>query len=510
MEQKQISERSRRVAVNTVALYIRMLVLMFVGLFTSRIVLGALGIDDYGTYGAVGGVVMLFTLFSNSIAQAISRFLTFDLGRGGSRLKEIFSASVWVQLGLSAILVVLVNTLGLWFLKTRMDIPAGRMDAAVWVLEFSLVTLVASLMAVPYNATIIAHEKMGAFAWISLAEGALKLAVALLLSLSPVDKLKSYAVLMAVVALLVRLMYVAYCRRHFPESRASRSLPRRETVVEMVGFAGWNFFGSSAFVVNTQGVNLLVNVFFGVGVNAARNIATQVEGIVKQFVTNFLTALNPQITKSWAEGDRKWCFDLVCRGSRLSFLILLFFAVPVFYECELLLDLWLPQVPQDAALFVRLVILAIMADMVFNPLVTLEQAYGKIRNFYLITGGIYYTVLPVSWVLLRFCGAPSWTPYAVFIAAYLVSDLAKMAILRRQVDFPVGRLVLDVLLRGGAVALMSLALTGLVWHFMPQGVLRLLSVLAVSTLAIVAGAWMFALTEGEKDFVKSHMPWNRG
>lgn len=503
----QISSNSSRVAKNTLLLYVRMLLLMFIGLLTSRVILRSLGIEDYGVYNAVGGVVILFTLLSNSIAQAISRFITFELGKGGARLKEIFAASVWVQAGLALLLTLLVNSIGIWFLLCRMSIPDGRMGAAVWVLEFSLITLIINLFAVPYNATIIAHEKMGAFAGISLIEAALKLAVAAAIWLCPGDKLIIYAILMAAVALIVRLSYASYCRRHFEESRGCKKMPERALVRELAGFAGWNFFGSSAFVINTHGINLLVNVFFGVSVNAARGIAAQVEGIVKQFATNFLTALNPQITKSYAAGNTAYCYDLVTKGARYTYIILLLFAIPFAFEAETLLDLWIgsDKVAPFSATFVRLVIVGIMVDMVCNPLLTLELAYGKIRNYYIITGAIAYLALPVTWILFKWAAAPVWTPYVVFIVTYLLVDVAKLAILKFQVDFPVGHFLLETVLKCGAVTIISAFAAGTVWHFMPQGWLRLLAVLLCSTAAIAVSTWLLAMTKGEKQFVISKL-----
>jgi len=506
-----ISENSRRVAKNTLLLYFRMLLLMVIGLVTSRVILKSLGIESYGIYNAVAGVVIMFTLLSNSIAQAISRFITFELGKksdDGSRLKTIFTASVWVQALLSVLLVIFVNTVGLWFLHHKMDIPDGRMTEALIVMEFALVTLIINLFAVPFNATIIAHERMDAFAWISILEAALKLGVALVIWLCPGDKLIVYAALMAAVALIVRVTYASFCRRNFEESRGSRKLPEKAVFRELAGFAGWNFFGSSAFVVNTQGMNLLTNVFFGVAANAARGVAGQIEGIVKQFATNFLTAINPQITKSYAAGNKDYCFELVTKGARYTYLILLLFAVPFAFEADYLLDLWLDTVPEHAAEFVRLAIVGIMVDMVCNPLLTLELAYGKIRNYYLVTGAVAYLALPVAWVLFKYTEAPVSAPYVVFIVTYFIVDIVKLAFVKKQVDFPVGHFLFDMVVRCGAVTLISAVATYLVWFYIPRSVpewVILLAVLAVSTLSIAASAWFLATTPGEREFALSRL-----
>ena len=381
-----LSDNSRRIAKNTLLLYFRMLLLILIGLFTSRVVLDALGVEDYGVYNAVGGAVALFTFISSSISSAISRFISFELGRGDQeKLRRVFCAGVVIQLVLSAAIVLLVETLGMWFLRERMVIPEGRERAAAVVLHCSLGVLVLNLLSVPYNATIVSREKMSAFALISLVEAGLKLSVALLLYVSVFDKLETYALLMLAVAVVVRGAYSLYCRRHFPESRGRLSVDW-SLVREMSGFAGWSFFGTSAYVFNTQGVNLVVNLFFGVAVNAARGVASQVEGIARQFVANFLTAINPQITKSWASGDKEYSFELVRKGAKYSYLVILAFFIPLLFEAETVLGLWLVEVPPMAASFVRLSLAGLLVDLTGNSLLTLVLASGKVRKYYLITG----------------------------------------------------------------------------------------------------------------------------
>ena len=327
-----LSEDSKRIARNTLLLYVRMLLLLFIGLFTSRVVLAALGETDYGVYNAVGGMVTVFTFLTASISSAISRFLAFELGKGGDaiRMRKLFSAGIAIQLVFALVLVILAETAGLWFLHHRMNIPDGRMGAAEIVLQCSLVALVIQLLAIPYNAAIIAREKMSAFAFISLLEAGLKLAVALMVKYCLNDRLVLYAFLMAAVALVVRMSYGYYCRRHFPESRG-KLIVDRSFLREIFSFSGWNFFGSSSYVLNTQGVTILVNIFFGVALNAARGVALQIENIAKQFVSNFLTAINPQITKSWASGNRDYCFSLVVKGVKFSLLVILAFFLPLFF-----------------------------------------------------------------------------------------------------------------------------------------------------------------------------------
>lgn len=415
-----------------------MFVLMVIGLFTSRIVLNALGVDDYGVYNAVGDVVIGFTFLTAALSAAIVRYMAAGLGEGDiERQKKIFSASILIQAAFSVLLIILVFTVGMWFLHNKMQIPDGRMGAAEIVLVFSLGVLVMNLMSVPYNATILAHERMGVFAVISIVEGVLKLTVALLLYYCFTKKLEAYATMMFLTAVIVRLSYAYYCRRAFEESRGLVAFDK-SLIKEMAGFAGWSFFGSSAVVINTRVVNLVVNVFFGVAVNAARGVATQVEGIFKNFVSNFLTALNPQITKSWAAGDKEYCFELVRKGAKYTFWILLLMFIPVAIWAEPLLKLWLGNVPEGAPLFTRLVLLCLMVDMVSNTLVTLVQATGKVKKYYLLTGLTSYLCLPLVWLAFKLGAGPAWA-YLCFIGVYLVVYALKLLVVHQQTGFPVGR-----------------------------------------------------------------------
>ena len=495
-----MSEDSKRIARNTLLLYVRMLLLLFIGLFTSRVVLAALGETDYGVYNAVGGMVTVFTFLTASISSAISRFLAFELGNGGDaiRMRKLFSAGIAIQLVFALVLVILAETAGLWFLHHRMNIPDGRMGAAEIVLQCSLVALVIQLLAIPYNAAIIAREKMSAFAFISLLEAGLKLAVALMVKYCLNDRLVLYAFLMAAVALVVRMSYGYYCRRHFPESRG-KLIVDRSLLREIFSFSGWNFFGSSSYVLNTQGVTILVNIFFGVALNAARGVALQIENIAKQFVSNFLTAINPQITKSWASGNRDYCFSLVAKGVKFSLLVILAFFLPLYFEAECALDLWLAKVPAHSADFVRLALVGLLVDMVGNPLLTLILATGKVRNYYLLTGLTSYLCLPLAWLAFKL-GAPVEWSYVSFILIYLIVLLERFVMARRIASFPLGKFFRSLAPMLQVFAL-AFALAFMAHLLMPQGILRLLLVCTVSWLALLGFTCLLALTPGERAFL---------
>ena len=310
------SENNKRIAKNTLMLYIRMLFTMGVSLFTSRVILQALGVEDYGVYSVVGGIITMFSFINGGMVSATQRYLTFEIGKGNLlQLKKVFSTSLQIHALIALIVVILGETVGLWFLYEKMVIPADRMTAAFWVYQCSIVASVVSIMSVPYNADIIAHEKMSAFAYISILDVVLKLAIVYILYISRWDKLITYAVLILSIQVAIRYVYTRYCNKHFEETHYHHQLDK-SLFKEMFAFAGWSFWGNLAHVLYTQGINMMLNIFFGPVVNAARGIAVQVQTAVQGFVGNFQMALNPQITKNYATGNLAQMHSLMFRSAR--------------------------------------------------------------------------------------------------------------------------------------------------------------------------------------------------
>ena len=413
------SANNKRIAKNTLLLYFRTLFIMLVTLYTSRVVLNTLGVTDYGIYNVVGGVVMMFSVISGSLSSSISRFITYEIGHGDfDKLKRIFSTSVNIQIGISLVILVLAELFGVWFLNTKMNVPAERLSAANWVLQCSLLSFIINLVSVPYNACIIAHERMSAFAYISIMEAVLRLLVVYMLLVSPYDKLATYAVLLVVVALIIRMAYSLYCRKHFEESRY-RFVYDKPLIKEMTGFAGWSFFGNGAYMLNVQGVDMLINIFFGVTLNAARGVATQVQNAVMQFVNNFTVAVNPQITKSYAAGDREYMNKLVCRGARFSYFLLFLFVVPIVCEADYILYLWLKIVPEHAPAFLRLALFGSLMMLLGNSMLTAISATGNIKRYQLWVTIVGCLVFPLTWVAFKL-GFPPETTYVIFIAIYFL------------------------------------------------------------------------------------------
>ena len=498
------SANNKRIAKNTLLLYFRMLFLMVVSLYTSRVVLNTLGVNDFGIYNVVGGVVAMFSMLSGSLSSAITRFITYELGTGNQdNLRKIFSSSVTIQIGLATLIVLLAEAVGIWFLNVKMNIPDARMVAANWVFQFSILTFAINLISVPYNASIIAHERMSAFAYISILEALGKLAIAYLITISPMDRLIFYALLMCVVALLIRLVYGYYCKKHFEEC-TYHLLWDKDLLKRMFGFAGWNFIGATSAVLRDQGGNIIINLFCGPAVNAARGIAFQVNNAISGFVTNFMTALNPQIIKSYATDNRDYMMDLIYQGARFSFYMLLILSLPVLVNTHYLLGLWLKIVPDHAVLFVQLVLLFAMSESISNPLVTAQHATGKIRDYQLIVGGLQMLNLPVSYVLLRM----GMFPEVVIVVAIVISQCclgARLLLLRGMIGLSIKTYAMKVYLNVLIVTMISAILPFFISKQLEESFLNsiLLSFLAFICTGITI--YYIGCNKTERQFVLNKM-----
>ena len=479
-----------------------MIFTMVVGLYTSRVILATLGVEDYGVYNVVAGVVSMFSFFTSSLGVAISRFLTFELGKGDKdKLSTIFSTSVNIQLCMSLFVILLAETIGVWFLNTHLNIPAERMHAANWVLQCAVLGFVFNLVSVPYNAAIIAHERMSVFAYISILEVTLKLVIVYMLCISPFDKLVTYSILFAAVGLIVRIVYGLYCKRAFAECRY-RFVLDRAMLRQMSGFAGWNMLGNGAVLFNNQGVNIVTNLFFGVTVNAARGIANQVEGIIRQFVNNFTTALNPQITKSYAAGDLDYLHSLVCKGSKYCYFLMLIFAVPFMYEADTILNLWLKEVPEYTSLFLKLTIWDNMVDVLGVPPAYACWATGNVKRYYIWIGSICSTVFFISWLLFAL-GMPAYTSYVVFLIVYMVMVITKLFIIKDLVGLKPSQFFRQTFLRIIPATIVSHAVCFIPYSLMAPSFLRLVVVCVLSTIALSTLIYFTGLEQSEREVVRS-------
>lgn len=495
------SANNKRIAKNTLLLYLRTLFIMLVTLYTSRVVLNTLGVVDYGVYNVVGGVVAMFGFINSSMASATQRYITFALGRGEKEnLRKVFSTALQIHFAIAAFIVVLGETVGLWFMYTQMQIPANRIDAAFWVLQCSIVSTAVMVVSVPYNADIIAHEKMSAFAYISILEAVLKLAVVYILVIFSYDKLILYAVLILAVQLLVRFCYSHYCNKHFEESRY-RHVWDKSLFKEMTGFAGWSMFGNLSGVLYGQGLNMLLNVFFGPVVNAARAVAVQVQSAIQQFVGSFQMALNPQITKTYAKGEMNEMHKLMFRSAKFSFYLLFFLSLPVLLETDFILTVWLKTVPDDSVVFLRIMICTSLIYSLANPLIVANQATGKVRKYQAVCGTILLMILPVSYVCLL-CGCPAYSVFIVHFVIESIAQLARMVMLRPLIGIRVKDYFMHIYVKVVYVAALSVVLPLAVYMSMEDGAVRFFVVCAVCILSVCAVAYTVGLSANERVFVR--------
>lgn len=446
-------ENTKRIAKNTLMLYARMLFMMAVSLFTSRITLATLGITDYGICNVVGGLVSMFSIISGSLSVSISRFITMEVGKGNEKkLNTIFSTSVSIQLFMSIVICILAEFVGLWFLNNKMVLPSDRLYAAHWVFHLSILTFIIDLICVPYNAVIIAHEKMSAFAYMSILDVILKLIIVYMLYISPFDKLIAFSALMTCVAIVMRIVYGTYCKRHFSEAHYRPHLDRGQ-LREMFGFIGWTFWGNGVVVLKDQGTNMILNIFCGPAVNAARGVAMQVNSAVYGFVQNFMTAVNPQITKSYSTGAVTDMHTLMVRSAKFSFFILLTLLMPVCANLDYILGLWLVEVPEHTANFIILVLIYSLFDCYVNPLITGVLAEGRIKYYEIALTFIYIANFIASYVFLKLGYQPEW----VFLLNILFKFLVVIALLwsaKRQFSFPVKTFIYKCALRNFIVFLL--------------------------------------------------------
>ena len=501
----ETTSNNQRLAKNTIMLYIRMLFLMFVGLYTSRVLLDALGVEDYGVYNAVAGFIAMFSMISASLSAAISRFIMFVLGqKDEKKLERVFCTSVIIQLILSGIVVLLVEVVGVWFLNSHMTIPEGREVAANFVLQFALVSFVINLLSVPYNAAIIAHEKMDAFAFIGIFEGCANLAVAILVKVSPFDSLIFYAALVAFVAFVTRMIYTVYCTRHFFECKIKWSFDK-EMIREMFGFAGWNFVGSISGLLRSQGINILFNVYNGPVVNAARGLAVQVSSAITKFSSSFYTAVQPQITKSFAANEIKEACNLVLRSSRLAFYLLVLLSVPVIFEVQFLLGLWLKEVPDHTAAFVQIIVFYSLFESLSQPLIHLMLATGDIKKYQIFVGCINLLNFPVAWIILYLGCAPELAQLSVIIFTFSALA-ARVIMLKNMVGFPAKDFLVSTLLKCTIILVLCCIVPAIITRLLDVSWTRLFIDGALTEIVAITIIGCFGVTKSERDFVLQRIP----
>ncbi|HHX71149.1 MAG TPA: lipopolysaccharide biosynthesis protein [Gallicola sp.] len=485
-------------------LYFRMILTMIVSLYTSRVILNTLGVEDYGIYNVVGGVVSMFAFFNSAMSSATQRFLSYEIGKGDfAQLRKTFNATQIIHIGIAILIFILAETIGLWFVRTNLVIPPERIDAALWVYHFSVLSFMVTVIQVPYNATIIAHERMNVYAYVSIIEVVLKLLIVFMLTWITYDKLKLYGILLFVVVFFVAAIYRIYTRRNFKETKFL-IVNDKNLYKSLFSFSGWNLLGNAAVIIRGQGVNIILNLFFGPAVNAARGIAYQIQSALYSFVLNFQMAMKPQIIKSFALDDFKYMHQLVFRGSKFSFYLLFCLSLPVIFEAETILNIWLVEVPDYTIIFLRLIIIDVLIESVAGQLVTAAHASGKIKLYQSIVALFFVLNLPISYLLLEYGYEPQTVMYVsivltsfnLFVRINIVSKLAKFEV----VDF-MKKVLFPIFL----VVAVSIVIPLIIKSLMSNGIVEFFIMIITSILSIVNTIYFIGLNKNERSFVKIKM-----
>jgi O-antigen/teichoic acid export membrane protein len=474
---------------------------MGVSLYTSRIILNTLGVKDFGIYNIAGGVVILFSFLNSAMTSATQRFLNFVTGQNlNTEVNRVFSMSMTAHFSIALTVIVLSETVGLWFLNTQMNIPAERMNAANWVYQFSILTFCIQIIRVPYNASILAYEKMSFYAFVSIAEVTLKLVIVFLLLYFGWDKLKLYSVLTCGISFVILIFYKLYCNGAFTTCRYN-FIWDIELYKKLMRFSGWSLFGSLANMGAQQGLNILLNIFYGVSVNAAMGIANQVSSAINGFVSNFQVAFNPQIIKSYALNDQKYFMNLIFQSSKFSYYLLFFLSLPILINTNFIFELWLKNVPEYSVTFCRLIILFMLIDAISAPLWMSVQATGNIRNYQILMGSLILLNLPLAYVALKM-GCEPQSILIVRVIINLLTFFVRIFYLKPRIGLPTLRYIREVVLVVTLVSLMALPLPLLVNHYIFN-----LKGLITSTLVSLFSAGFFiyiiGLSKKERDFIFS-------
>lgn len=492
---------NKRIAKNTLFMYFRMFFTMCVSLYTSRVVLSALGFSDYGLYNVVGGIIAMFAFINGAMTNMTSRFITYYLGNDDrKRLNEVFSMSFFIHCCLAIIILILGETIGLWFFYNKMIIPEGRMVAAMWVYQLSIAQTMMAIVVVPFNSDIIAHEKMSIYAYISIVNSILNLIIVSLLSISPIDRLIFYALLLFSVQVLVFLFNLFYCRRHYIESKIRRAWDKT-MLKEMGKFTGWSMFGNFSYVFYTQGLNILINMFCGPVVNAARGIAVHVESAMTQFTTSIQTAINPQIIKSYSKNDIMRMQTLIFASSKYCFFLMLLLSMPVMLGADYILRIWLGEFPDHTINFLRLTLLCVLIDTLVNPLYTGNLATGKVAIYNKRLAILSLSFIPITYLGIRFTHIPEIL-FLLNVIRNIIGLGVRMFIMRKQLNIGIRVYFAKVLNNVIIVSILSSVLPIVAYKTVGcEDFLSFFATITISALSVLVCVYLLGLNSTERQLI---------
>ena len=495
----------RRIAKNTLLLYVRMFLMILIGLYTSRVILKTLGVSDYGVYNVVGGMVSMFAFLNSAMVAASQRFISYELGRGDKeRLNLVFCTSVNIHVIIAVVIFILAETIGLWFVNIRLVIDADRMVAANWVYQFSVLTFMVTVVSVPYNSCIVAHEHMRAFAYIGIVDACLRLIAVFLLLVFPYDKLIFYAFGVFAASIIVRILYSFYCKKHFEEC-AYRFIVNWKLLKRMFSFAGWSVLGNLGFSFKDQGSNIILNLFYGTSINAARGIAMQVSGLVSTFSSNFSMALYPQITKQYAGGNVESCLNLVYSGARYTFYLLTLVSIPFLINVDYVLKLWLGDVPQYTSIFLMISMVVSILYTVTGTVTTALQATGEIKWFQIGICIIMLLELPIGYIFLSYCYPPYYALYPGILTG-VIAIFFRIFLLKRYIPkCNISYYLFAVFARSMAIGIATWIICNYIHSFFPDTFFTVILTSLISVVILLIFVFSFGLSSVERSMIRQKL-----
>ena len=493
-------ESNKRLIKNTLTLYLRMILTVGISFYTTRVILDNLGVSDFGLYNLIGGFITMFYMVTSSMSAATSRFITYVLGQDDIvKQKNVFSTSFNLQILLSIVILIIAETIGLWFVNTQLVIETEKLMTANIIYQLAILSFIIELIGIPYYSSIIAHEKIKTFAYVTIIIVVLKLIIALCIAISPINKVVFYAISMMLISLANQLLYFFYCKRHFNEC-TYHFIYDKSITQQMFSFGGWSFLSSASSMLRGQGVNILLNMFYGTTINAAYGVARQLDSSVKAFSNNFLTALNPQITKSYAAKDKDHTKELIYKGTKFSFILLYIIAFPILMETKILLDLWLVKTPDYSIEFVQLILILALVEVLLKPMSTLNNATGDIKTYQIITSTSQFLVLPICYILLEKGYNPDSVLY-ITIGAEIVTFIPRIWVNKKYIDISIHGYIKEVILKIIGVIVLSLCICFIISYNLPESFVRLIITISISTIVILISSYFLALNKTERNFI---------
>lgn len=500
----QISENNKRIARNTIFLYLRMVVVMLITLYTTRALLSVLGINDYGIYNVVCGLVSMFGFLNTSMANGIQRFYNYELGRGGRNgISSIYTHAVAIQVILSIIIILIVETVGIWYLNNKIVISANRMVAAQWIFHFSMVNLFFVVITVPYSAAVMAYEKMNFYAIVSILDAVLKLLIVYLLPFIPIDKLIAYGALMTSISIMDFLLNFCYCKVNFKELNFSMEL-KKNVLTSMLSFSGWNVFGTFAHMFKNQGLNLVLNSFWGTTINAANGVAGQVNAAVNSLTVNFLTAVRPQMIKSYASGDMDYLMKMLYSTSKLTFYLVMILALPLIFEIEPILDIWLGvgRYPENTISFCRLTILITLFDSFATPISTIVHASGKMKKFQIVCSSVILLIVPLAYLSSKMGGSAEMT-LIVGLIVTIMAQFVRLHLVGQIIPFSTKIYCKNVFIPTMIVFIAVTSISAIVFKYTPNGIIGTIIVIISTIITSILTILLFGTNQAEKRVITS-------